>query len=69
MMENKVGTDHQEMDLLWGAAAIAKHLNLKNTRQAFHLLESGALPARKVGKSWVASRARLREHFSQVTAA
>jgi hypothetical protein len=68
MTENKQATG-QELDLLWGAAAIARHLNLKNTRQAFHLLESGALPARKVGKSWVASRAKLKEHFEQVEAA
>jgi hypothetical protein len=51
-----------DLDLIWGADAIARVLNL-NTKQAFYALESGKLPARKVGKRWVAERGRLREFF------
>lgn len=54
------------LDLVWGAREIAKCINLKTTKQAFRLLEAGQLPARKVGRSWVASRAKLREHFDQI---
>ncbi|WP_292500199.1 hypothetical protein [Mesorhizobium sp.] len=35
----------------------------KKPRQAFHLLESGLLPARKVGNQWVAERGKLRAFF------
>ena len=45
-------------DVLWGAQAIAAAIN-KSERSAFHLLERGLLPARKVGKIWVASRRKL----------
>jgi hypothetical protein len=45
-------------DLVWGCEAIGKIIN-RNNRQTFHLLESGALPAKKVGHRWVASRSRL----------
>ena len=45
-------------DVVWGAAAIATVIN-KTKRQAFHLLESGLLPARKIGKQWCASRTKL----------
>jgi hypothetical protein len=58
MQGNKAATD--EPDAVWGATAIGRVIN-RSARQTFHLLESGALPARKVGKSWVASRRKLRE--------
>jgi len=45
-------------DIVWGAAAIAAVIR-RTERQAYYLLESGALPARKVGAQWVASRKRL----------
>jgi hypothetical protein len=32
----------------------------RNPRQTYHLLKTGALPARKVGGKWVASRRQLR---------
>lgn len=51
------------LDLIWGAAEIAKFLNLKSSRQAFWLLENGKIPARKVGNRWVASRRALRAYF------
>ncbi|MBZ9683113.1 DNA-binding protein [Mesorhizobium sp. CO1-1-2] len=51
-----------EIDLVWGADNIAKAINVK-PRQAFHMLETGLLPARKVGNRWVAERGKLREFF------
>ena len=48
----------ESADLLWGAGAIAEAINLP-VRATFHLLENGRLPARKVGKRWVASRRAL----------
>ena len=45
-------------DIVWGAAAIAKVIG-RSGRQAFYLLESGALPGRKLGGRWVASRQKL----------
>ena len=45
-------------DIVWGAAAIAAVIR-RSERQAFYLLESGALPAKKLGKQWVASRRKL----------
>ena len=55
--------DADDLDLIWGAEAIGSFLKLKNRRQAFRLLETRAIPARKVGKAWVASRKRLRDHI------
>jgi hypothetical protein len=49
-----------ELQMIWGAAAIGAALNL-NTRQAFLHLEAGRVPgARKFGRKWVASGAVLR---------
>jgi hypothetical protein len=55
--------DTENLDLVWGARAIAQVINLKSPKQAFRLLEAGQIPARKVGRSWVASRSKLRAHF------
>lgn len=52
----------ESLDIIWGAKAIAKALNLTD-RQAFYLLESGELPVRKVGGKWCASRSKLQEFF------
>jgi hypothetical protein len=49
-------------DLIWGIKGIAEEIG-KSERQAFHLVDTGAIPAAKVGGRIVASRARLREHF------
>ena len=45
-------------DILWGCAAIAEAIG-QSTRQTFYMLERGMIPARKVGKKWVASRQAL----------
>jgi hypothetical protein len=50
-------------DLLLGAQAIADELGI-SIRKAFHLLESGHLPASKTGRLWVSTRSRLRRFFN-----
>ena len=52
----------EPLDLIWGAVAIGRFLNL-NRRQSYHCLENDQLPARKVGDKWVASREALRRHI------
>jgi hypothetical protein len=44
---------------LWGAKAIGEEIN-KSQRETFHLLESGLLPARKLGKFWITTPRQLR---------
>jgi hypothetical protein len=51
-------SDDEKSDVLWGASAIGRAIG-KPARATFHLLESGHLPARKIGRQWVASRRRL----------
>jgi hypothetical protein len=45
-------------DPIWGAAAIGRVIG-RNPRQTFFLLESGLLPAKKIGARWVASKRKL----------
>lgn len=52
-----------ELDIIWGATAIAKAIN-RTRRQTFYMLDNGELPARKVGGRWCASRAALVKFFS-----
>ncbi|MBN9333270.1 MAG: DNA-binding protein [Devosia sp.] len=47
--------DHVPLDLVWGAAAIARVIG-RSTKATYHMLEAGNLPARQVGRRWVASR-------------
>jgi hypothetical protein len=46
-------------DLLWGGKAVGQEIGV-NTRKAFYLLETGAIPARKINGLWVCSRSQLR---------
>jgi hypothetical protein len=56
--EPNLGDD--ELQMIWGAAAIGAALNL-DTRQAFLQLETGRIPgARKFGRKWGVSRVVLR---------
>jgi hypothetical protein len=48
---------------VWGARNIGKEIN-RSPRQAFHLLESGKLPAKKVGSQWVSTRGALRRSLT-----
>ncbi|HZK89499.1 MAG TPA: hypothetical protein VFC56_05060 [Stellaceae bacterium] len=54
-------------DLLWGAEAIANEIGVSR-RKAFYYLETGGIPAKKIGGLWVASRLSLRRHFGAVKA-
>ncbi|CAA0096921.1 Uncharacterised protein [Starkeya nomas] len=50
--------DNSTADLVWGVKEIAKLLG-RTERQTFHMLNSGHLPANKIGERWVASRKKL----------
>jgi hypothetical protein len=49
-------------DVLRGCAAIAAYIGL-DQRQTFHALQRGYLPAQKEGKTWVALKSRLTQHY------
>jgi hypothetical protein len=57
---------HKPLDLVWGAASIAKVIG-HTTRATFHMLEAGELPARQIGRRWVASRKALEAFFADLT--
>lgn len=58
----------QNLDLpLWGVRSIAAAIN-RSPRSTLYLLESGRLPAAKVGGRWVSSRKRLRDHLDSLIA-
>jgi hypothetical protein len=51
------------LDLVWGAGPIGQEID-RSTRQAFHLLSTGAIPsAKKIGGRWVVDRGTLRALF------
>ncbi|RWL87719.1 MAG: DNA-binding protein [Mesorhizobium sp.] len=52
----------KDLELVWGAEAIALVIGAK-PRQTFHLLETGQIPAKKVGGRWVAERGQLARFF------
>jgi hypothetical protein len=45
--------------ILWGAKAIGAEIG-KGPRQVFYLLESGKLPAQRVGRQWVTTKSAIR---------
>lgn len=53
--------------LVLGAAVIVALLGITE-RRAFHMLEAGALPARKVSGRRMASRHKLEQHFEESAA-
>jgi hypothetical protein len=54
-----------DLDVLWGARAIAQPLGVSE-RRCFHMLETGAIPgAKKVAGRWAITRSRLRELFEE----
>lgn len=57
-------TDGKKMELIWGAEEIAKIIG-RSQRVTFHLLTTGALPAKKVGGRWVAERGKLIAFFME----
>jgi hypothetical protein len=52
-------------DLLHGADAIGQELGISR-RCAFNKLQAGQIPAKKWGKSWVASRTGLRRYLASM---
>jgi len=66
MLENTIKHDADESladDLLRGAGAIGAYIG-RNERQAFHGLQTGAIPGRKEGGTWVSSKTVLRKHYT-----
>ena len=59
----ELSDDSGATDLLWEVQEIAAEIN-RTPRQTYYLLAQGALPARKVGGRWVASRRNLRAHLA-----
>jgi hypothetical protein len=54
--------------LIWGVPAIAEEID-RTPRQTWHLLNSGLLPAKKVGAKWVATKGGLRDFFGKTAGA
>jgi hypothetical protein len=55
-------------DLLRGCVRIAEFLG-ESERRTFYLLQTGQIPAGKVGAVWIASKSALRSHFWRLTRA
>lgn len=51
-------TTVSDWDVLWGAEEIGQVIG-RTARQTFHLLESGHLPAKRIGGRWCGSRKRI----------
>jgi hypothetical protein len=52
------------IDLLWGAEEIGKFIG-RTPMQTSYMLESGVLPAKKIGSYWVAERGALARFFME----
>jgi hypothetical protein len=61
-MHHKEQPTEPALSLIWGAASIAAELGVSQ-RQCFYMLETGKLPARKIGDRWVADRIALHALF------
>lgn len=55
---------NRQLDLIWGASAIAKVIG-RTDRQTFFMLEKGVLPAKKISGRWVAERSKLIAFFME----
>lgn len=56
-------TQTDPLDLIWGFASIGEYIG-KPPKAAYNMCVSGELPGvKQIGKRWVASRRKLREHF------
>ncbi|MCF3935266.1 helix-turn-helix domain-containing protein [Acuticoccus sp. M5D2P5] len=51
-----------EFDLVWGVGNIARLIG-RTPRQTFHYVRNGHLPAKKIGRRWVAERSALVRFF------
>lgn len=59
-IENVPSLEPSTEDIVWEVGSIAKIIG-RSERQTFYLLQSGQIPARKIGGRWVASRRKLLE--------
>jgi hypothetical protein len=57
--------DSLASDLLRGVPAISKFLG-EDERRTYYILETGQLPAGKIGQQWVASKRVLRERIAKI---
>lgn len=55
----------EELDLLHGAREIAAFLRI-SPRKTYYLLETGALPAFKLGGKWCARKSTLLAYFAEL---
>ncbi|MDJ1632503.1 DNA-binding protein [Rhizobium rhizogenes] len=55
------------LDLIWGAAEIAKLIG-RSDRSTFDILEKGQIPAKKVNGRWVIERSKLIAFFMETAA-
>jgi hypothetical protein len=53
------------LDILWGVASIAEYLRMP-PRRARYLISLGAMPVARCGRHVIASRATLRQIFSEL---
>jgi len=60
-------TTTENIDLIWGADAIARAIG-RSARVTFYMLEKGELPAKKVGGRWVIERSKLIAFFMETAA-
>jgi hypothetical protein len=55
-----------DSDIIWGAEAIGREANIVDKsgavdrRKVFYHLESGHLPAKKIGRAWISSTTAIR---------
>ncbi len=62
-MQSKCAQNPLELDLIWGAAPIAKVIG-RSVPDTYALLKRGHIPnARRVGKRWAVSRRSLATMF------
>jgi len=54
-------------DVLTGKKAIADFTG-ESERRTQYLLETGQIPAGKLGRRWVGSKSALRQHYARLTA-
>lgn len=51
--------------IFWGTKEIGRAIG-RPPRATFHLLETGKLPAKKIGRRWVATKENLDQFFAEI---
>lgn len=57
----------KKLDLVWGVAEIAKLIG-RTHAATYHMCANGELPARRIGRRWVAKREALERFFEETAA-